>query len=183
VQPPFSYGFSIKAPSLLAFSKPSRFVINPRIPNRMTALNKGTWAVTAFVAGCVALAVFTLFFKKSKMSDWAVELNRLHEINLTLFEDAVKRGGTFQGGGNRVYVASAMIGSRRCYYIYFPGKSVARHGEEQVIGVSLLSYDDRGRMVRAAMFSDGSGKLIEESEFFDLLSREVDAGGHGQEGS
>ena len=107
------------------------------------------------------------------MSDWAIELNRLHEINVKLFEDAVKRGGIFQGDGDRVCVVSLMIGGRKSYYIYFPGKSVARYGEGQVIGVSLVSYENHGRTVRVAILSDGYGKLIGESEFLDVLNRET----------
>jgi hypothetical protein len=139
----------------------------------MTVVNAVKWSLIALFAGCVVLAVFTLLFKKSKTGDWAIELNRLHEINVKLFEDAVKRGGIFQGDGNRVCVVSVMIGGRRSYYIYFPGKSVARYGEGQVIGVSLVSYENRGRTVRVAMLSDGPGKLIGESEFLDVLNRET----------
>ena len=134
------------------------------------------WAVTAFFIGCFALAAFTLFFKKSKMSDWAVALNQLHEINLNIFEDAVKAGGTFKVAENRVCVVSQMVRGRRIYYIYFPGKCIARHGEGRVIGASLVSYRDHSRTVRVAMLSDGSSKLIGDSEFFDVLNREIDGG-------
>ena len=149
----------------------------------MTIVRRLRWPVIALVVGCVVLAIFDFFFKKSRMSDWAIALNQLQEINLKLFEEAVERGGIFKGFENRVCVVSAMVGGEKIYYIYFPGKCVAQHGEGQVIGGSLLSYEDHGRMVRAAMLSDGSGKLIGDSEFLDVLKREVDGGNDAQNNS